>query len=404
MNIKKDFPILRRRVSGNKLIYLDSAATSQKPKQVINALNEFYLKYNSNIHRAIHTLGEEATEMYENSRGNVAKFINASKDEIIFTRNTTEAVNLVVYSYFYDRIMNKDTILLTEMEHHSNLVPWQILAKQKNSKLDYLKFDKNGKINLKELKEKLSSRKVKVLAITHASNVLGTINPIKEISKLTKKYNVLLFVDGAQAIPHLKVDVKDLGCDFYAFSAHKMLGPTGVGVLYARKELIKEMKPYQTGGGTILEVTKQDAKFLDTIERFEAGTPNIADVIAFSAALDYLSKLGMRNIRKHELQLTKYALEKLAKIKGIEIYGLKNANERTGLIAFNINNIHPHDLASILDNYGIAIRAGHHCAMLLHKKLNISASARASFYVYNDKNDVDKLVKALLEAKRIFRK
>ena len=404
MNIKKDFPILRRRVSGNKLIYLDSAATSQKPKQVINALNEFYLKYNSNIHRAIHTLGEEATEMYENSRGNVAKFINASKDEIIFTRNTTEAVNLAVYSYFYDRIMNKDTILLTEMEHHSNLVPWQILAKQKNSKLDYLKFDKNGKINLKELKEKLSSRKVKVLAITHASNVLGTINPIKEISKLTKKYNVLLFVDGAQAIPHLKVDVKDLGCDFYAFSAHKMLGPTGVGVLYARKELIKEMKPYQTGGGTILEVTKQDAKFLDTIERFEAGTPNIADVIAFSAALDYLSKLGMRNIRKHELQLTKYALEKLAKIKGIEIYGLKNANERTGLIAFNINNIHPHDLASILDNYGIAIRAGHHCAMLLHKKLNISASARASFYVYNDKNDVDKLVKALLEAKRIFRK
>ena len=404
MNIKKDFPILNRKINRNKLIYLDSAATSQKPKQVINALNEFYLKYNSNIHRAIHTLGEEATEMYENSRDNVAKFINASKDEIIFTRNTTEAVNLAVYSYFYDRITNKDTILLTEMEHHSNLVPWQILAKQKNAKLDYLKFDKNGKISLKELKEKLSSRKVKVLAITHASNVLGTINPIKEISKLTKKYNILLFVDGAQAIPHLKVDVKDLGCDFYCFSAHKMLGPTGVGILYARKELIKEMKPYQTGGGTILEVTKQDTRFLDTVERFEAGTPNIADVIAFSAALDYLSKLGMRNIRKHELQLTKYALEKLSKIKGIEIYGSKNVNERTGLIAFNLNNIHPHDLASILDSCGIAIRAGHHCAMLLHKKLNISASARASFYIYNTKKDINKLVKALLEAKKVFGK
>ncbi|MEK6841204.1 MAG: aminotransferase class V-fold PLP-dependent enzyme, partial [Nanoarchaeota archaeon] len=224
MNIKKDFPILTRKINGNKLIYLDSAATSQKPKQVINALNEFYLKYNSNIHRAIHTLGEEATEMYENSRDNVAKFINASKDEIIFTRNTTEAVNLAVYSYFYDRITNKDTILLTEMEHHSNLVPWQLLVKEKNAKLNYLTFDKNGKISLKELKEKLSSRKVKVLAITHASNVLGTINPIKEISKLTKRYNTLLFVDGAQAIPHLKVDVKDLNCDFYAFSAHKMLG------------------------------------------------------------------------------------------------------------------------------------------------------------------------------------
>ncbi len=404
MNIKKDFPILKRKINGKRLIYLDSAATSMRPIQVIKELNEFYFKHNSNIHRAIYTLGEEATEMYENVREKIAKFINADKDEIIFTRNTTESVNLAVFSYFSDILKNKDTILLTEMEHHSNLVPWQLLTKEKNAKLDYLRFNKDGKINLNELKEKLSEGKIKVLAITHASNVLGTINLIKEISKLTRRYKTLFFVDGAQAIPHLKVDVKDLGCDFYCFSGHKMLGPTGVGVLYARKELIDKMKPYQTGGGTIKEVTKHDTIFIDTVEKFEAGTPNIADVIAFSAALDYLNKIGMNKIRKHEINLTKYALEKLSRINNMEIYGPKNAGERTGLVSFNIKGIHPHDIASILDDYGICIRAGHHCAMPLHKKLNIPASARISFYIYNTKKDIDEFVKCLLKAKKVFGK
>jgi cysteine desulfurase/selenocysteine lyase len=404
MNIRKDFPILNRKINGNRLIYLDSAATSQRPSQVINSIKDFYEKYNSNIHRVIYALGEEATQIYEQTREKVAKFINSSKDEIIFTRNTTESINLAVFSYFDDIITSKDTVLLTEMEHHSNIVPWQILCKNKKAKLDYLKFDKNGKISLEELRSKLSTGKIKVLAITHASNVLGTINPIKEISKICRKYNTLLFVDGAQAIPHLKVDVKDLQCDFYCFSAHKMLGPFGVGILFARKELINKMKPYQTGGGTIIEVTKQDTRFLDTIERFEAGTPNIADVIAVSAALDYLNKLGMENVRKHEINLIKYALQKLSNIKGLEIYGTRNADERTGLISFNINNVHPHDIATILDDKGIAIRASHHCAMILHKKLNILASARASFYIYNTKDDIDKLVKALFEAKRMFGK
>lgn len=402
MNLKKDFPIFNRKINGKKIIYLDNAATSMHPHQVINAVKEFYERYNANIRRAIYTLGEEATEKYELTRETIAKFINASKEEIIFTRNTTESVNLAVHSYFDDRITSKDTILLTEMEHHSNLIPWQLLSKAKKCKLDYLKFDKDGKISLDELKDKLDSKNVKVLAITHASNVLGTINPIKEISKLIKKYNTILFVDGAQAIPHLKVDVKDLNCDFYAFSAHKMLGPTGVGVLYAKKELINNMKPYQVGGGTILEVTKQDTKFLDTLERFEAGTQNIAGVIAFKSAMDYLNKIKLNNIRKHEINLTKYALGKLKIVKGIEIYGPKNANERTGLISFNISGIHPHDIASVLDNHGISIRAGHHCAMVLHKKLNIVASARASFYIYNTKKDIDELTKALLESKKVF--
>lgn len=399
-----DFPILKRKINGKRFIYLDSAATSMRPVQLVNALGDFYNKHNSNIHRAIYKLGEEATELYENTREKISKFINCSKDEIIFTRNTTESINLAVNSYFKNKIKINNVILLTEMEHHSNIVPWQLLAKEKKAKLDFLKFNKDGKLDLYELNEKLSSKKIKVLAITHASNVLGTINPIKEISKLCKKYNVLLFVDGAQAVPHLKVDVKELGCDFYAFSAHKMLGPFGVGILYAKKELIKEMDPYQVGGGTIKEVTKQDTIFIDGLEKFEAGTQSIADVIAFSTSLDYLNKLNMNKIRKHEIKLTKYALDKLSNIKSLEIYGPKNANDRTGVVSFNLNGIHPHDLAAILDEKGIAIRAGHHCTMILHKKLDIPASARASFYIYNTKKDVNELVKALLEAKKVFGK
>jgi cysteine desulfurase/selenocysteine lyase len=401
--IKKDFPILDRKINGKCLVYLDNAATSQKPIQVINKIKEFYLNNNENIHRGMSTLSEEATEMYEKTRENVAKFINASKDEIIFTKNTTESINLAVYSYFYDLIKKNDVILLTEMEHHSNLIPWQILAKKNNAELDYLKMNNEGRINLDELEDKLKNKNVKVLAVCHASNVLGTINPIKEISRLTKKYDCLLVIDGAQAIPHMKVDVNDLGCDFYAFSAHKMLGPTGVGVLFVKNRILKEMKPFITGGGIIKEVTKNNTEFIDGVERFEAGTPNIADVIAFNSALEYLNKINLDNIEKYENELLEYALNKLIKINNLEIYGPKNSKNKVGVIAFNIKGIHAHDVATILDDEGIAIRAGQHCAMPLHNALKINASARISFYFYNTKQDIDKLVNAILKAKEIFK-
>ncbi|MEK6835553.1 MAG: SufS family cysteine desulfurase [Nanoarchaeota archaeon] len=401
--IKKDFPIFNRKMNGKELIYLDSAATSQKPLQVINAFKDFYENYNSNIHRGIYTLSEEATNLYELTREKVAKFINASSEEIIFTKNTTEAINAIVFTYFNELLNKEDIILLTEMEHHSNIVPWQLLSKKINCKIDYLTVN-DGEISLKELEEKAKFGKIKVLAITHVSNVLGTINPIKDIAKICKHYGIKLLVDGAQAVPHIKVDVKDLDCDFYCFSAHKMLGPTGVGVLYAKKELLNDLKPFISGGGTILEVTKQDTKFKDNVEKFEAGTQNIADVVVFSQALDYLQEIGMENIRKHELELTKYALEELSKIPGIEIYGNLNAEKRAGVIAFNIKGIHAHDLATILDEHGIAIRASHHCCMILHKKLGIDASARISFYIYNTKEDVYKLVNAIFKAKEVFGK
>ena len=402
--IKKDFPIFNRKMNGKELIYLDSAATSQKPLCVINAFKNFYENYNSNIHRGIYTLSEEATNLYELTREKIANFINANPEEIIFTKNTTEAINSIVFTYFYNLLKKDDIILLTEMEHHSNIVPWQLLSKKLNCKVDYLSVN-NGEINLNELEEKAKSGKVKVLAITHVSNVLGTINPIKEIANICKKYNIKLLIDGAQAVPHIKIDVKDLDCDFYAFSAHKMLGPTGVGILYAKKELINnDIEPFISGGGTILEVTKQGTKFKDNIEKFEAGTQNIADVVVFSNAIDYLQEINMENIRKHEIELTKYALEELSKINGIEIYGNNDAEKRVGVIAFNVAGIHAHDLATILDEYGIAVRASHHCCMILHKKLGIDASARVSFYIYNTKEDVDKLVNGILKAKEVFGK
>jgi len=401
-NIKKDFPIFKRKINNKEIIYLDSAATSEKPRQVINSIKEFYEKYNANIHRGLYTLSDEATELYEKTREKVANFINAEKEEIIFTKNATEAINYAVFGYFSKILKKHDIILLTEMEHNSNVVPWKVLSKKIGFKIGYLSVE-DSKIDLRELDERLRSKKVKVLSITHASNVLGTINPIKEISKICKKYGTKLLVDGAQAIPHLKIDVKNLNCDFYAFSGHKMLGPLGVGVLYVKKDFLKYLTPFISGGGTVLEVTKETLKFKEDHERFEGGTPNIADVVAFSSAIDYLSKLGMDNIRKYEEELTKYAFSKLNKIKGISIYN-NHLSNRLGVIAFNLKDIHAHDVASLLDEEGICVRASHHCAMILHKKLGINGSVRVSFYIYNTKKDIDKLVQGLLKVKKVFEK
>lgn len=400
--VKKDFPIFKRKINGKELIYLDSSSTSQKPTIVINVVKDFYERYNANINRGLYTLSEEATELYEKTREKVAKFINADKEEIIFTKNCTEAINYAVFGYFSKILKKNDIILLTEMEHNSNVVPWKLLSKRIGFKIGYLNID-DSKINLRELDERLRNKKTKVLAITHASNVLGTINPIREISRICRKYGTKLLVDGAQAVPHLEVDVKDLGCDFYAFSGHKMLGPLGVGVLYAKKELLKFLTPFISGGGTVLEVTKENLKFKEDHERFEGGTPNIADVVAFSSALDYLNKININNIKKYEEELTKYALEKLNKINDIDIYN-NHIKDRLGVIAFNLKNIHAHDVASLLDEEGICVRASHHCSMILHKKLGINASVRASFYIYNTKQDVDKLINGLLKVKKVFGK
>ncbi len=402
MNLKKDFPILKRKINNKEIIYLDSAATTQRPKIVINKIKEFYEKYNSNIHRGLYTLSEEATSLYEKTREKTAEFINADKEEIIFTKNCTEAINYAVFGYFLKILKKNDIVLLTEMEHNSNVVPWKLLSKRIGFKIGYLNID-DSKLDLRELDEILKKRRVKVLAITHASNVLGTINPIREISRICRKYNTRILVDGAQAAPHIEIDMKDLNADFYAFSGHKMLGPLGVGVLYVRKEFLKSLTPFISGGGTVLEVTKENLKFKEDHEKFEGGTPSVADVVAFSSAIDYLNKLGMKNIKKHEDELTKYALDKLNTINDIEIYN-NHLKDRVGVIAFNLKNIHAHDVASLLDEEGICVRASHHCAMILHKKLGINGSVRASFYVYNTKEDIDKLIKGILKVQRVFGK
>jgi cysteine desulfurase/selenocysteine lyase len=403
--IRQDFPILKRKINGNKtLVYLDNAATTQKPISVINAICNYYMNYNSNIHRAVHQLAEEATFEYEKAREKVAKFINArSSDEIIFTRNATEAINLVSYSWGRTNINRDDRIVITEIEHHSNIVPWQILTQEKDAKLDYIGIDNNGYLNMEDCNRYLQSNKVKLLSISHMSNVLGTIVPINEIIKLAHQKGIVVLVDGAQSAPHMPIDVQKMDCDFMVFSAHKMLGPTGVGVLYAKKEILNEMQPFIGGGDMIKEVYKHRTIYNDLPYKFEGGTPNIADVIGFGAAIDYLKKIGMHNVREHEIEITSYAIKAIADIKDITLYGPPNAKHRGGVIAFNIGDIHPHDLATIMNDYGIAIRSGHHCAQVLMGRLNIAAASRTSFYIYNTKEEVDKFINALDEARRIFR-
>ncbi len=403
-DIRPDFPILKRKVNGKPLIYFDNAATSQKPKAVIDAIATFYKTSNANIHRGIHTLSEEATAQYEDVRNKVATFIHAPRaEEIIFTRNTTESINLVAQTWGRANIKAGDEILLTEMEHHSNIVPWQMLAKETGAVLRFIPVTKEGELDLQAF-SKLFNVKTKFLGVVHVSNVLGTINPIQQIVHMAKEKNITVLVDGAQSVPHMPVDVKSLGCDFFVFSAHKMMGPTGVGVLWGKKELLDAMPPFLGGGDMIKEVRLDESLYQDAPHKFEAGTPNIADVIGFGAALDYLQILGMRNIQEAETALTAYALQKLSRIKGITLYGPTDLIRRGSVICFNVGNIHAHDVATLLDEEGIAIRSGHHCAMPLMKVLGIPACARISFAPYNTTKEIDTLMKALEKVKNIFAK
>jgi len=404
-NIRKDFPILGRTVRENKtLVYLDNASTTQKPNQVIDAINDYYKNHNANIHRAVYALAEEATELYEKTRDKVANFINVkNRNEIIFVRGTTEAINLVAYAWGRSHIKEGDIIVTTEYEHHSNIVPWQLLTQEKKAKLEYIGMDDNGELILEDLDRLLSTGKVKLVAFSLMSNVLGTISDTDAIMDKCKKAGVLTLIDGAQAVPHMKVDVEKLGCDFFAFSGHKMLGPTGIGVLWARKSVLETMTPFHGGGDMIREVHKYETTWNDLPYKFEAGTPNIADVVGFGAAIDYLTKIGMDNIRQHEVDLTKYAIEKLSNVKGLHIYGTKEISKRGGVISFNFADVHPHDVAQIIDEEGIAIRSGHHCAQVLMERLNVAATSRASFYIYNTKEEIDKLVDSLNKVARIFK-
>ena len=403
--IRKDFPILQRKVRNDKnLVYLDNAATTQKPIQVINAISDFYTNHNSNIHRAVHALAEEATEAYEMTRDKVAKFLNIKdRQEIVFVRGTTEAINLVAYAWGRQNIREGDIIVTTEYEHHSNIVPWQLLTQEKKGKLEYIGIDDNGELILDQLDQYLATGKVKLVAVSQMSNVLGTITDIAAVIAKCKKAGVRVLVDGAQSVPHMKVDLDAMGCDFFAFSGHKMLGPTGVGVLWAKKELLEQMAPFHGGGDMIREVHKYETTWNDLPYKFEAGTPNIADVIGFAAAIDYLNNIGMDYVRAHEVEITKYALDKLSKINGIKLYGTSDMSKRGGVISFNFADIHPHDLATIIDEDGVAIRSGHHCAQVLMEKLDIAATSRASFYIYNTKEEVDVLINSLSRAARLFK-
>ena len=404
-DIRKDFPVLNRRVRDDKkLVYLDNAATTQKPNQVIDAISDYYKNHNSNIHRAVHALAEESTEAFEQTRDKVAEFLNIQvPQEVIFTKGTTEAINLVANAWGRDNINEGDIVVTTEYEHHSNIVPWQLLTQDKKAKLKYIDIDDNGELKLEQLDEYLATGEVKLVAVSHTSNVLGTISPVKEIVSKCRNAGAKILIDGAQAVPHMKVDLTDLNCDFYAFSAHKMLGPTGVGVLWAKKEILEKMTPYQGGGDMIREVHKYETTWNDLPYKFEAGTPNIADVIGFKNAIEYLQKIGMNNIREHEKELTKYALERMEKIPGITLYGVKDIEKRGGVISFNFNDVHPHDVGTIIDKDGVAIRSGHHCAQVLMEKLNVAATNRASFYVYTTKEEIDVLLTSLESVAKVFK-
>ncbi|MEX0764146.1 MAG: cysteine desulfurase [Nitrosopumilaceae archaeon] len=404
-NIRKDFPILQRKVHTSKpLVYFDNAATSQKPIQVIDAIRNYYLNYNSNIHRAVHQLAEESTAAFELTRDKVAKFINAkNREEIVFVRGTTEAINLIAYSWGRQNVQQDDIVVTTEYEHHSNIVPWQLLTKEKEAKLRYIGVDDNGELILDQLDEYLDTGRVKLVTVSHMSNVLGTISPVEDIIRKCHKKGVKVLLDAAQSVPHMKADVQKLDCDFFVFSAHKMLGPTGVGVLWARKEILDSMPPFHGGGDMIREVHKYETTWNDLPFKFEAGTPNIADVIGFSAAIDYLNEIGMDKVREHEIELTKYALEKMSAVKGIILYGTPDISKRGGVISFNLGDIHPHDLATIIDEDGVAIRSGHHCAQVLMERLEVAATSRASFYIYNTKEEVDVFIRSLNRARELFR-
>ena len=405
--IKKDFPILQVRVNGKPFVYLDSAATSQKPKQVIDAIYEYYTKYNANIHRGIYQIAELATEAYVESKRKVGTLIGTNAmEEIVYVRNATEAINVVALTWGNENVGKGDHILISEMEHHSNIVPWQMLAKRKGAVLDYIKLDRNKCALSEESFEKELAKRPKIVAVTHVSNVLGSINDVKKMTKRAKKEGAMVLIDGAQSVPHMPVNVNEIGCDFLAFSGHKMLGPTGTGVLYGKRELLDNMEPLYGGGDMIKTVEFQSYTPNDLPWKFEAGTQNIEGGIALGTAVDYLNKLGMAKIRGHEKQLTRYALESAQKIKNVKVFGcgIEKVEERGGVVPFSIKGVHPHDVASIFDRDAIAIRAGHHCAMpLVTGVLGEGALSRMSFYIYNDEKDVDKAVNAINNVKRIFK-
>ncbi|MDG6898671.1 MAG: cysteine desulfurase [Nitrososphaerota archaeon] len=405
MDVKKlraDFPILKRKVHGKRLVYLDNAATTQKPQAVIDALVDYYSRYNSNVHRSVHTLGEEATVAYEASREKVAKFVGARARETIFVRGTTEGTNLVRFAWGEKFVKRGDLLISTRMEHHSNIVPWQLLARSRGATLKFVGLTPEGTLDMGSL-EDLLRESPRLVAFTHCSNVLGTINDAAAICSKAREAGATTVVDGAQAVPHFPVDLSAIGADFYAFSAHKMLGPTGIGALVGKKELLEEMDPFHGGGEMIREVFDDHSTWNDVPFKFEGGTVNIADAIGFGAAVDYLSAIGMDKVREHEVRLFEYARDSLYSIKGFRPYGPSDAKKRSGLVGFNYADVHPHDLASILDEEGIAIRSGHHCADLLMRHLDVSATARASFHVYNSYDDVDALKQGILKAGAIFK-
>lgn len=400
--IRGDFPVLNRVVNGRPLVYLDSAATAQKPDTVIAAVNQFHERHNANVHRGAYVLSEEATELYEEARRKTARFINAAEPEtVVFTKNATEAINLVAYSWARTNVQAGDEIVTSPIEHHSNLVPWQLVAEATGATLRYFDITDDGRLCLDNLSELINER-TKLVAVTHASNVLGTIVPLEEIIEAAHAHGAVVIVDAAQSVPHMAVDVQALDCDFFAFSGHKMLGPTGVGVLYGKRKLLEGMPPFLSGGDMIRSVSLDGSEWNDLPYKFEAGTPPIAEVIGLGAAVDYLTALGMDNVTVHERKLVEYALPKLKQVPGLTVYGPERIEDRGGLITFNIDDVHPHDLATVLNDQAVAIRAGHHCAQPIMQWLGVPATARASFYVYNTEADVDRLVAALHVAKEFF--
>jgi cysteine desulfurase/selenocysteine lyase len=399
--IRKQFPVLERMVKGKKLVYFDNAATAQKPKVVLDALMNYYQQYNANIHRGIHSLAEEATAAFEATRDTAKEFINAKyREEIIFTRGVTEGINLVASTWGRQNVKEGDEIIISAMEHHSNIVPWQMLCLEKKAKLKIIPVDDNGELVMAEF-EKLMTPKTKFVSIVHASNSLGTINPVKKIIDIAHQHNIVVLVDGAQSSVHLDIDVQDMDCDFFVLSSHKIYGPTGVGVLYGKKELLEEMPPYMGGGEMIKEVTFDHTTYNELPYKFEAGTPNIADTVAFKAALDFVNEVGKENIRTHEEALTKYAMEKLSGIEGVHLVG--TAKHKTSVVSFIVDGVHPQDMGILLDNYGIAVRTGHHCCQPLMNRFGIPGTIRASFGMYNTKEEVDELVKGVEKAIKMLR-
>ncbi len=399
-NIKKEFPIFDNKVHNNDLVYLDSANSSQKPKVVIDRIYDFYTKEFSNVGRSVHYLAVTATNLYENTRSSVKKYLNAKyENEIVFTKGATEAINLVANTFGQKYLNEGDEVLLTELEHHSNYVPWHFLKNSKKIKINFSEINKNGEITLESIEKKIS-KNTKLIAVTHISNVTGAILPIKEITALAHSKDIPVLIDGCQGAPHLKLDMQDIDCDFYAISCHKMYGPTGLGILYAKKKWLDDLPPYQGGGGMIQEVNKDSVTYGDLPNKYEAGTMATAQVIAFNESIKFIEKIGIKNIERHESELIQYGEEILRKNNSVKLIG--NPQNRGSVLSFNIDGIHPHDIATILDEDGIAIRAGHHCCQILHEKLNLTASARASIGVYNTKDDIDKLKESINKCKKIF--